>query len=258
MTSPRQAYAAARLHARYANRPSPAHWGALESSRTLDHYVDVLRTAGWLHVPEAAVARDVDALEEWLRETWRATCAEVAAWHPARWRAAYRWAGVLPDLATLAWLRDARAVPAWLARDTHLGPIARAPPEVRAAALAASEYAPLAPAWRERESLLEAWRAQWRATWPRADAPARRGLARFEALLQRAASDALRTRERRERLERALARTWRASAGTAAAGFCQLALRALELERVRGGFASRLVLAAPAPALRVAAAGDAR
>lgn len=256
MISPRQAYASARLHAVHARRASPAHWGALDASRTPEHYVDVLRAAGWLHVPEAAVARDVDALESWLRETWRRTCDEFAAWHPARWRAAYRWTGVLPDLIALDWLHDARAVPAWLARDAHLGPIASAAPDARASALEASEYAPLVRAWRARTPLLDAWRAHWHATWPATDATGRARLLRLESLVVRAAAAPLRTSERRERLLQLLLHEWRTAEGTAAAGFCQLALRALDLERVRGGFAARLVAATDAD--DALAAGGAR
>jgi hypothetical protein len=237
MAEPRQAYANARLHARHAGLPGAAQWGALEASRTPEHYVDVLRAARWLHVPEGAHAIAVDAREFWLRSAWRVSCEEVARWHPERWRPAFLWLSVLTDLDALERIRAGEALPSWLASDERLSALVQAPVADRDACLRAGEYGVLRDAWRRPVPLVHAWLQHWHAAWPPTSARVRTELARLESAVAGAA--ALELPARREALEAAAARAFRRGAGTPVAGFAHLLCVALQLERVRGGLARR-------------------
>lgn len=239
MTDPRAAYAGARLHARYSRRPVGAQWGALDASRTPQHYLDVLRAGRWLHVPEGDLATDADARERWLREAWRAACAEVAGWYDAAWTPAFRWTALLADLDALERLREGDAVPAWVQADDLLGALAQAAASERGARLADTPYAPLEPAWATPEPLLQAWHRVWLDLRPRTDVRTSRVLQELASAV--AAASRLGVGARREAVEGAAHRAFRRGAGTAAAGFAYLAIAALQLERVRGGLAARAV-----------------
>jgi hypothetical protein len=221
MPEARLAYATARVHARHSRRPRGPQWGALDASRTPEHYLATLRTSGWLHVPEANVGADPDRRERWLRKSWRDACAEVAGWYPPRWRPALHWLAVLPDLETLERMRESVPVP--VALET-------AAPEDAARSLA--ELAPSGP----EDRLRDAWRRRWHALLPD-DAIARRRILALETAVARAAP--LGAQARREALERAAESTLRRAGTSAAAGFAWLLLVALQFERVRGGLASR-------------------
>jgi hypothetical protein len=221
MAEARLAYAAARVHARHSRRPGGPQWGALDASRTPQHFLAALRSGGWLRVPEAVVAADPERREHWLRQAWRDACDEVARWYPPRWRPALDWLAMLPDLESLERMRDGTPAPAGLDAD------ARADAERSLGVLAAADPA---------ESLRDAWRRRWHALLP-GDTDARRYILALDAAVARAAT--LGTTARRETLERAAQRTLRRAGTSAAAGFAWLLLVALQLERVRGGLASR-------------------
>jgi hypothetical protein len=244
MTDPRHAYAGARLHARFARRPGAAQWGALEASRTPEHYLDVLRAGRWLHVPEGALARDVDARERWLRAAWRQACAEVGAWYDAESAPTFEWLAVLADLDPLERLRTGSALPAWIDGDPWLEPLVRSIASARAERLTGTPYAPLRAAWAGTAPLLDAWHARWRALCARTPPDARRVLAELQHAV--VAASALPAGARREVIEAAAQRAFRRGAGTAAAGVAWLAVVALQLERVRGGVAARSVAGATA------------
>jgi hypothetical protein len=237
MTDARQAYASARLHARYARRPGAAQWGALDASRTAAHYLDALRAGRWLYVPEGALATDVDERERWLRAAWREACEEVAGWHPTAWQRAFRWLAVLPDLDPLERLRADEPVPEWIHADPRLTPLADAAADLRAARLADGPYAPLRAAWLDGRSLGVAWRDHWHSTWPTREARTRRALETLEASV--IAARGLAAASRRDAIEATARRIFRRVADTPAAAVAQLALYALQLERIRGGFARR-------------------
>lgn len=247
MTDPRHAYAGARLHARFARRPGAAQWGALDASRTADHYVDVLRAGRWLRVPEGALADDVDARERWLRDAWRESCAEVATWYGAPRASAFEWLAVLADLDALERLRAGLAAPAWLEDDARLGELARCAAGARPERLAATPYAPLRAAWDGGAALLDAWRERWHGLWRDAPPRERHAVRELEAAV--VAAGGLGAGARREVVETAAHRAFRRGAGTAAAGAAYLAVVALQLERVRGGLGAR--------ALALPHAGDA-
>lgn len=244
MADPRHAYAGARLHARFARRPGAAQWGALDASRTAEHYLDVLRAGRWLRVPEGALATDTDARERWLRDAWRQSCAEVATWYgPAR-APAFEWLAVLADLDALERLRAGAALPGWIHDDPWLGTLAQSAANARVDRLAATPYAPLHDAWASTARLLDAWRARWHALWRDAEPHTRHVLNELEAVVVAAAT--LGAGARREAIELAAHRAFRRGAATAVAGVAYLAVVALQLERVRGGIAARTIAGAAA------------
>jgi hypothetical protein len=254
MTEPRHAYASARVHARVARRPGAAQWGALDASRTPDHYLDVLRVSRWLRVPEGALAGDPDARERWLTDAWRQACAEVGAWYGAASAPTFEWLAVLADLEALEQLRAGATLPTQFGDHPWLGPLARSAASVRADGLVATPYAPLRIAWPRTAPLLEAWLAHWSVLCSAGAPAARRALAELRGAV--AAARGLRAGARREAIETAALRALRRGEGSVAVGAAYLALVALQLERVRGGVAAR-ALAEVAPESRPAAAVDA-
>ncbi len=247
MAEPRQGYALARLAARHAALGRAGERALLNASRGADRYLEVLRQTRLLAPPESVTTHDVDAFEGYLVGVWRDECREVAVWHPPRWRPAYRWCARLAELSALDSLRGPVAPGGWAQHDALLGPLVAAPSDERPAALAATVLAPLAAAFAAGESLLAAWRAHWHALWPSGQRLAVLRLGELEALYAAAASLDAPAGERRARLAERLERLYRRSRGSAAAGFCELGRRALDLETWRGGFAARLYVAATAP-----------
>ena len=243
MAEARQGYALARLAARHGAFARPGERAALDASRGADRYLEVLRQTRLLAPPESVTAHDLDAFELYLVGAWRAACAEVAAWHPERWRAAYRWCARLADLPVLESLRRATPAGGWALHDPLLAATAAAPLAERPAALAAAGFGPLVAAFEAGTSLAVAWRSHWRALWPPATRTTARRLAELEALWIEGVTGEASGSERCARLAEQLERHYRRCRGTAAAGFCELGRRALDLESWRGGFASRLYLA---------------
>jgi hypothetical protein len=244
MTDPRHAYANARLHARFAQRPGAGQWGALAASRTPEHYLDVLRAGHWLRVPEGALVADADARERWLRDAWRQSCAEVAAWYGPAQVPVFEWLAVLADLDALERLRTDPVPPAWTRDDARLAALAQPTPALRAEQLAATPYAPLVDAWRGGGPLVDAWRERWHALRAAADVRAQSVLLELEAAV--VAASALGAGARREAIEAAAHRAFRRGAGTVAAAVAHLAVVALQLERVRGGVVARTLEGAAA------------
>jgi hypothetical protein len=248
MTEPRQGYALARLAARHGALDRAGARALLSASRGADRYLDVLRQTHLLAPPESVTAHDIDAFELYLVGVWRAASEEAASWHPPRWRAAYRWCARLADLPVLVSLRSPAEASGWARGDPLLAPVAAAPPGERAAALAAAGLAPLAAAFGGGGSLTQAWREHWHTLWPRTSRATALRLGELEALCLADAAGNGAGAERRARLAERLERLYRRSRGSAAAGFCELGRRALDLETWRGGFAARLYVPAAAPA----------
>ena len=240
MTDPRLAYALARLGARHADVGRGAERAALSASRGAERYLEVLRQTRLLAPPESVTARDVDAFELYLAGAWRAACEELARWHPPRWRPAYRWCAVLVDLPVLESLRGPAVPGRWALGDPRLAPLASAGDVERPRAFAAAGLAPLVAAYGSGAPLAPAWRAHWRALWPHPARAVASRLTALESLLEGAARAPGPLAERRAGLAARLERCYRRSQGTPAAGFCELARRALDLETWRGGFAARL------------------
>lgn len=115
MAGPDFAYAQARLQARHGGLPDALTWQLLETSHTAGHYLTVARAgplARW--VDGLADATDARRVEQWLRAAWRRYVDEVAGWQPARWQAATRWFGTLPELPLTAAALDGQPGARWL------------------------------------------------------------------------------------------------------------------------------------------------
>jgi hypothetical protein len=237
-------YALARVAARQGQRVDDAAWRRLEASRDLDHYVAAVRStalARW--VSAMAADHDCHTMERSLREQWRRYVEEVAGWHPRAWQAWLAWPAWLPALSLLAQLARPALTPQWLLADPVLGPIGVGTPSDRAAALARTRLAPLAPAVAGRTSPGAAWCTQWQVLQPRSDIRTqhcllmlRRTMEQHARALQLASDSAevLRTE-----LANRLQRLFRAAADTVIASVCHLALVGVDLERLRGGLACR-------------------
>lgn len=239
-------YAATRVQAQHAGLPSEEEWRRLESSQDIGHFLDSARSGALSRWVSALDARqELHALERALRVQWRGYIEQLAAWHPRDWQAWLRWAGWLPTLPLLTPVSRARA-PAWLRADPVVGPLLEGK--------AKPSFGPLASALGTHESIAGLWRQRWDQLLPHTDADTRTHLHRFLATLDRHASQrmsgAAPTVVLRRHLVQRLDVLFRQSAGTVVATACHLARLALELERLRGGLASRALLGSGLPGFR--------
>jgi hypothetical protein len=131
------AYVQARLQARHGARPDPATWQTLEACHTPGHYLAIARAgalAPWIDGLDEN--GDIHHIEGHLRTRWRHYVDEVAGWLPARWQAATRWFGSLPELPLAATPGQDADAAHWLHAWQRLMPQGDAPPAVqRTAAL---------------------------------------------------------------------------------------------------------------------------
>jgi hypothetical protein len=239
-------YASARVHALHGSLPKEADWHRLEASRDLGHYLESARTSplgGWVSSFDAH--QDLHAIERSLRSQWMSHIRRVASWHPRDCQAWLHWLAFLPILPLLSQLSRPEAAPSWLLADPVVGAIASKSPAERAAALVKTPLAPLAPATRANTSATALWREHWQKLTPRMDPDTRDHLARLmKALDQHAAALAAggNTLALRKHLRERLEFLFRDSAGTVLATACHLGRLGLELERLRGGLATRCLL----------------
>jgi len=239
-------YAQARLQARHGVRARPSDWSRIEGSRDLQHFLSVATTSPlsrWVRglTPEMS-AHD---LERVLRLEWSQYVREIASWLPAAWQPAVVWAGTLTDLQFVARLADPAPCPAWMFADPLFGSVAPGPPAERAASLALTELAPLAPAVATSADVRAAWHTQWQRRLPGMDQDTAYHLQRLTRTVAAriagsaasgpaAGSTAVGSTQRIERI-------FREAAGTAVSALAHLALTALDLERLRGCLAERAV-----------------
>lgn len=244
MSAARQGYAQARVQARFATRAAPHDFSVIDASRSVAHLHEALRHGPFApFVANAGVAPDADAFEAGLRWTWRAACAEVARWHAPAWTPAFVVFRAHADLASLALLRANTSIPAWLRNDNFLGPIAHSEADARLALLQERYGREIARAFAANEPLAAVWKAAWRRSWPGPALSVARQLDKVAALhADNSVTDASQLSSNTARLERLFRRT----AGTPVAGFAHLGLVALTLQRIRGGHAALLVVAAEA------------
>jgi len=212
------AYARARVQARHGGLPGARLWRQLEASQTAAHYLAQARTgplAPWL----TGLAEDAEAhrIEEQLRARWLGHVAEVAGWLPARWQAATRWFGTLPGLPLADEPLRSESAAGWLQAWQQLVP----DPPARAALLpqVAALLMPQLPGARGGPVGVGAGRA---------------------ALA--------------EPQRQALEQLYRRHAASPVSVFAHLALVALDVERLRGGIVTRLLLGPPPPPGSAAAA----
>ena len=243
-------YALARVHARHGRRLDEADWRRLDMNRELAPYVAAVRAsalAEWVSAFDAT--HDCHAIERALRTHWRHHVEAVASWHPLAWQAWLAWLAWLPSLSLMARLARPDIAPAWMLADPVYGALAPGTPAQRAAALAGSALAPLAPALAGRSSPRAAWSAHWQVLRPRADAPTRFNLAAVLCTMQRHEQALLRAADTADALRAELARRLqgqlRIAAGTVVVAVCHLALVALDVERLRGGLVRRRLFGVP-------------
>lgn len=214
MSSPRLAYAQARMQARHADRLSPRQWTELSASRTAEHLLRSVRESSlgrWTRLLDRAP--DARAVEDALALEFRTHTDEVAEWVGPPWDHAVRWVRWLPLLVRLEGSEEnaARA-----ARDGGAGELVD----------------------RDARSI---WHARFRSLEPRSSES-------LEELLDMVARELHRRRTETEsagaraRFERELERRFRRHAGTPVAVFAHLALTLVDLERLRAAILVRLLL----------------
>jgi hypothetical protein len=243
-------YASARVHALHGRLPEARDWRRLEASRDLAHFLESARNSplsGW--VSSFDTRQDVHAIERSLRSQWMGHVQRVASWHPREHQAWLRWLAFLPMLPLLAHLATPEPAAPWLLADPVCGGVAIGSPAQRAAALAKTPLAPLAPAINSSAPIAALWRQQWIKLTPRFDPDTQGHLDRLVAAVDQHASALSRggsTPALRSRLGQRLQVLFRASSETVVATVCHLGRLAVDLERLRGGIAGRFVLARPA------------
>src|SRR5271166_710452 len=241
-------YALARVLARYGRRLDEADWRRLETNRDLGLYLAAVRATAltdWVSSFDAA--HDSHAMEAALRAQWRCYVDAVAVWHPQQWQAWLAWLAWLPGLSLLAQLALPAPAPAWILADTVYGRIAPGLPAERVVALSRTALGPLAAALTGRSSAGAAWSAHWQTLKPRADARTEQSLELLLLAMRQHQQQLLRAADSAEALRGELANRLqnllRLAAGTVIVTVCHLALVALDLERLRGGLASRCLFA---------------
>ena len=240
-------YAHARLHARHGQRLDEAAWRRIESMREFAPLLEAVRAGAlwpWLvGITADSSAHQVEAV---LRGHWRALIDERAAWMPVSWQGALHWCKVLPDLALLQHLARGAEPVAWMHDDPTWRELCAAQPPGRASMLQAGPFAALASAWSTPETLGRAWLDEWRRRLPRPVSDAGDALQRLLRVLldhRRAFVDAA-PREGwllRGALRARLSLLFRQAALQPAVAFIDLALCALDLERLRAELLRRVL-----------------
>ncbi len=220
MTSPRFAYAQARLQARHAERLAPSAWVRLETSQSAQHFLQAVRDTPlgrWV----GALDRDSDAraVEAALQLSFHEHVDEVADWIEDPWAPSVRWMRWFPLLQRCAAQPADEQVARWAAEG-------------------------------DGESLLDAdagrtWLSHFRSLCPRF------GVQGIEALVERVQRHLAKMAEARPEeksaalraeIGRDLERRFRQQPATPVAVFSHLGLTLLELERLRGALVVRLLL----------------
>ncbi|MDP3083273.1 MAG: hypothetical protein Q8N44_06230 [Rubrivivax sp.] len=208
MTRADFAYAQARLQARHGRLPPTPLWQALEASRTAAHYLALASSgplAPWVEGLADAAAHDVHGIEHHLRQRWRAYVDEVARWLPARWQPATRLFGDLVELPLKATPQPGGSAPV--------------PPDAAAR-----------------------WLDGWQRLLPPAAGDAALLRRPAELLLPRLRGASSGRAAQSEPAQHALLRLFRRHGLSALAVFAHLALVALMVERLRGGWVVRVLL----------------
>lgn len=239
------AYAQARLQSRLGERPAAADWQHLEATRDLGAVLQVLRAGRLARWTDRFAARPtVHELERRLREEWLAAVDEIAAWQPEPWRDGTRWMRWVTYLTPLQKLARGGRPPAWMRPDPVLGPIVAREPRERAAALAGSPLAPLAPGFGTPPDVVGAWSEHWRALWP-AGRSVRAPLARLLEMMREhsrqlaEAGPQVATGDAIQALEQRLVLMFRRHPLSAAATTAFVFLMMLDMQRLRGVLAVR-------------------
>jgi len=252
MSSPaRFAYAQARLQARHAQRPGGDDWRRLAGIRDPAHYLQTARTTvlrPWVlglgpQVPVHEMAAQ-------LRRHYRGYVLHTARWLPAPWRASIEWLAALPVLPVLRELLADQPPPSWLHHASDLRGFDQASAAARRQALAGSAWQPLVETGRGGETLRARWLAHWRSLWPADSDAYRRPLEELARRVERHLQWMEQTREvsgekGREALAALLLRSFRRHRQQPVTAVSHLGLVALDLERLRGQIAERILFSFP-------------
>lgn len=235
-------YACARISACYGARADEAAWRRVETVREFKAMLDVARTtalAPWT----AGISADADthAHERTLRAHWRAHAAGVATWMPELWRPAIEWSALVFELPVLDQLRQGQSLRRladdplyrkWLERTQRGEPV-----DDRLATLMSAPDA---------DALLRAWLDEWRRSLPAAHEREAPTLAKLAQVVTQYAADMRHggtrdggsvVRALRERLDV----LYRRAVLEPTAAFVYLGLVALDLARLRGEIARRVL-----------------
>jgi hypothetical protein len=244
-------YAQARLQARFGARPSATAWRRIESIRELPALFEAARATAFRPlVAGLAPDQPVHELETGLRAHWRDVAREVTGWMPGAWQGAAAWFAVIPDLPVIEHLLRGGVAHEWMRGDPVFGALADTEPPARRRVLASSPLAGLDvdfSANPEPTALAEAWIAVLRERLPDAagdealhlEALGRVLSAHRHAIVTAQPGEAV---SLRQVLAARLEGLFRRAALTPAAGFCYLALAALDFLRLRGEIARRASL----------------
>jgi hypothetical protein len=239
-------YALARMHARIGRRPPEAAWRSIGQARDIAPILDLCReTSLQAVVKELPASCDLHAVDHAVRRGWQRAVADARTWMPAEYTEALQWCRLVPLLPALAHLARGGVPAGWMRVEPDLAQLCSAGKEQRAAIVAKGPLAPLAIVWNSPDALAEAWTAEWQRLLP-VEALEDATLATLARALERHLehfqdADTHEAPELRQELESKLLATFRRSPPESAAVFAWLGLTALDLERLRGELARRLV-----------------
>lgn len=269
-------YAHARVAARIAQRPDARAWAQLRTARGVPALLQMARAGAAAALVSGILWPSTpDTIEAALRQVVRNRIREVARWAPDPWQPALLWTLHLVDLPALVHLLDDAPLPAWIALDAVLAPLAAASHGERLLMLARGPLGPIAAAaqhadgaWPAEAAIrfssaptfqptslhpaLSAWRLEWHARWPGISAERAAALQHLERLVVRHVENFAKVQvsdaaAARLQLERAVAALWRRSPGEPVGLFAALVLFALDTERMRIELAPRVAEAHGAP-----------
>ncbi len=244
-------YTQARLQARFGARPGATAWRRIETIRELPALFEAARATAFRPlVAGLAPDQPVHELEAGLRAHWRELVLEVAGWLPGEWQRAAAWFARIPDLPVIEHLLRGGAAPPWMRADPVFGELADTDPLARRGVLAQSTLAGLDVDFAADPgptALAEAWIVALRAMLPddtgdealHLDALGRVLTEHRRAIVTALPGEAV---SLRRSLAARLEALFRRAALTPAAGFCYLALAALDFLRLRGEIARRSAL----------------
>lgn len=219
-------YAQARIQSRYAARAGPAAWREMEHARELPALIELARRSGFERMlTQLPRPLGLHALDLAVRKQWRLQVDEVAGWMPAEWQAAVRWCAVIVNLPFVHHLAAANIPYEWMQRDPSFADLGTPPGP---------------------EAVASGWHREWRRRMPRLPEEEAANFLAFvrtieshrQAFANVAADEGWRLRHL---LEQKLTALFRRSTLQAVAAFAFLALQWLDLERLRGEIAGRLV-----------------
>jgi hypothetical protein len=219
LTSPRFAYAQARLQARHAERVPAKVWIRLETSQSVEHFLQAARGTSllrWIRLLDREP--DARSVEATLELEFRAHVDEVADWVDEPWAPSVRWTRWLPLLERL----EARPL------DERIARLVKESDALPLLDGDASGY----------------WYEHFRALCPKGGAKAVEPVVELVTRHLSAMSGATEANGSalRAELGRGLERCFRHQPATPAAVFSHLGLTLLELERLRGAILLRLLL----------------